>query len=79
MCDMNHPTCKCGHDCDDHVDGYGCQIEGCGCREYDGRDLDRCPGCGKERPTDRPPGPPPIPGQWYCVNHRHLQRRRDYA
>jgi hypothetical protein len=39
--------------------------------------LDRCPGCGKERPKERPPGPPPIPGQYYCVNHRHLIRRSE--
>lgn len=41
-------------------------------------ELDVCPGCGKERPKERPPGPPPVPGQWYCVNHRHMQRRTEF-
>jgi hypothetical protein len=41
-------------------------------------ELDKCPGCGQERPKERPPGPPPLPGQYYCVNHRHLKRRSDF-
>ena len=41
--------------------------------------LNICPGCGKKRPKDNPPGPPPVPGQWYCVNHRHLKKRTDFA
>ena len=41
--------------------------------------MDACPVCGESRPQKRPPGPEPIPRQWYCVNHRHLRPRRDYA
>jgi hypothetical protein len=37
--------------------------------------LARCPVCDKEEPQEKPPGPPRVPGQWYCVAHRHMQSR----
>lgn len=42
-------------------------------------DLDRCPECGKERPKVEAPGPPPVPGQWFCLAHRHLKPRTEWA
>jgi hypothetical protein len=31
--------------------------------------YDHCPVCSKERPP-QPPGPPDLPGQYYCLTHR---------
>lgn len=38
--------------------------------------LDKCPECGEQAPQGVP-GPPRIPGQWYCLTHRHLKPQRD--
>ena len=61
--------------------------ERCRCRHpqpsEDGKtrlSVDRCAVCGVERPKPGPPGPPPTPGQWYCLKHRDLMpARTEYA
>lgn len=36
----------------------------------------RCPIAGCDKVEDQNvPGPPRVPGQWYCLTHRHLQPR----
>lgn len=45
------------------------------CRDCNGKGFaTQCVICGKSRP-EPPPGPPNTPGDYYCVNHRHLKPR----
>lgn len=39
---------------------------------------DRCAICGIGQ-SPPPPGPPPIPGQYYCLKHRHHKQRTQFA
>lgn len=75
--DAKPAVCTCGHD---HIDYYGkhwgiCPDCHCGFWKPEKEEevnLDACPACGKRKPPT-PPGPPDAPGQWYCLEHRHLQ------